>query len=190
MIGYRIWGVLYRIKRRSFILYSPVTLHPWEKSMEAVCEEGNLEEHLRRMEHTCGLYSYKSLNILLEEHREALIQDPIDILVVGTVFNYGIVAEYSDGFRSSHSLIDTIFLLEYDCYECHHEVERPGIKKGEFIMASPLLPWKLIPLCLNHLPEPLETPEWKTFPIEALRIELERYYQVPVRSLKELIGGR
>ena len=190
MIGYRMWNVYYHIGKRCFILYSPAFYNPWNRDVKAVCVEGDLEEHLSSMEHTCGLYSYKSPSILFEKHGKTLIQEPIDVLAAGTVFNYGIVAEYSEGYRSSHSLIDAIFLPEYDCLYCYLDFHIR--KKGEFIQA--LQPphygraskWILISLCLNHLPEPLETPEWETFPIEVLRIELGRYYQVPVRKLEEL----
>ena len=186
MIGYRVWCVFYHTERRSFILYSYVYRHyPWDRDMKAVCDEGRLEEHLRKMTHTCGLYSFKLLDTLLKEHRDELILAPVFPLAVGGVFNYGIVMECSEGYRSSHSLIDTIFLPEYHCFECRG--------KGEFIQAFRLPretpEWGLMPFCLSHLPKPLKTPNWKTFPIEAVRIDLERYYRVPVRPLGELLGG-
>ena len=196
MIGYRIWWVQYHIGRRSFVLCSFVSSDYWNRDMKATCGEGKLEEHLRKGGiHYCGLYSYKSPSILLENHRGELTVAPVPVVAAGAVFNYGIVVEYSEGYRSSHALIDTIFLPEYDCLDCYRyfSVRR----KGEFILArQKSFPfeedpeWYLRFSCLNHLPEPLETPRWKTFPVEALKIELERYYQVPVRSLRELMGGR
>ena len=163
--------------------------------MKAVCDIGDIEKHLRKGTDSCGLYSYKSPDILLRENKE-LIHHPTTLLAAGVVFNYGVISEYSEGFRSSHCLIDTIFLPEFICYRCYYVREEE--RKAEFIQASLspgetiILDWNLDLLCLDHyhLLRRLGIFGWKNFPIEAVKIDLERYYQVPVRDLRELIGGR
>ena len=162
--------------------------------MIAICLDGRLEEHLRGMEHSCGLYSYRTP----EEIVDYLIVDedsyPHQCIpgVGGAIFNYGIVAIYSEGYRSSHALIDTLFLPPFYCYSC---LELGRLSPAEFIVcyigSSPG------GFCLSHLnearifPDPAlphrERPDIIA-PVEVIPRELKGYYQVPIRSLRELVG--
>ena len=190
MIGYRAWFIRYTgrdFPGRDFLLFSLFRLGeiPWRREMVAVCERGTLEEDLRTSSHTCGLYSYKSPSLLFEEE---VLKEPITKPVaVGAVFNYGIVAEYSEGYRSSHCLIDTIFLPEFSCLYCSSPAEfgwSVGLGGGITLF------------CLRHYQnwrrkeKEKRILRGKFFPIEAFRIELEKNYQVPVRDIRELMRGR
>ena len=188
MIGYRVWDILHT-RRKGFRLFSTVFRVEWERDMKAVCDRGTLESDLTRMEHTCGLYSYKSPSILLSEEEDVnFTLDPtLSFVAVGVVFNYGIVIEYSKGYRSSHSLIDTIFLPRFACIECWPYI----IRGAEFLLISPepSRPKEPVPVCLqDYLSRRKEWEKFKAFPIEAIKIDLERNYQLPVRDLKELVG--
>ena len=199
MIGYREWNILYNPEVKQFRLGGVGGLPTvWEREMAAVCDEGRLEEHLRNFEHECGLYSFK--------YPESLPSRSAGGAVVGSVYNYGIIAQFSDGFRSSHAVIDVLFSLPYICYqtvypihvakECDRPVEFFGIRKlyyylrgyrgyvgyyrGHLINFYPLVCY-----CLEHMEE--VKPHLKeVIPVEAALREISNYYGVPVRRWEEL----
>ena len=124
-------------------------------------------------------------------NEEEVLKEPITKPVaVGAVFNYGIVAEYSEGYRSSHCLIDTIFLPEFSCLYCSSPAEF-GSELGRSGLGR-----DIALLCLRHYQnwrrkeKEKRILRGKFFPIEAFRIELEKNYQVPVRDIRELMRGR
>ena len=202
MIGFRVWEIRYNSKREGFVLCSPFSKVPWERDMKAICEKGSLEEHLKEAAHSCGLYSYKSPDPLFKKwdilvrNREGeffcVIAPP---LAVGIVFHYGIVAIYSGGFRSSHCVIDTIFIpSRFSCRKCQGRGERTP---AEFLTVTnpPCHPYYSegyheIPylVCSYHYYSMKEEfiEYTRVFPIEAIRVDLEKNYQVPVRDLRDL----
>ena len=190
MIGYRTWEVRYHVKKGSFVLYGPFSKVPWERDMKAVCKKGNLEEHLKKMVHSCGFYSYKFPSTLLERWGDELFFPTAPPLAVGAVFNYGIVAIYSTGFRSSHCVLNTIFLPpQLPCRKCQGEGMRTS---AEFLMVtySPYYPegYHGIPyfVCFRHYQLKDECEYTRVFPVEAIRMDLEENYQVPVKDLRDL----
>ena len=193
MVGYRVWGIRYHIKKGSFALYSFFSKVPWERDMKAVCEKGKLEDHLKEMVHSCGLYSYKSPVTLFKEWEDELSFTIAPPLAVGAVHNYGVVAVYSAGFRSSHCLIDTIFLPpRFLCQKCQARSERTP---AEFLTVtySPHnpemyhgIPYLVCPHHYRSMKEEFIEGYTRVFPIEAIRVDLEKNYQVPIRDLRDL----
>ena len=193
MVGYRTWGVRYHIEKGSFVLYGPFSEIPWERDMKAICGEGNLEKHLKEMVHSCGLYSYKSPDALFKKWGDELFFATTPPLAIGAVHNYGIVAVYSTGFRSSHCLIDTIFLSpQLPCRKCQGESKRTP---AEFLTVtySPHfpegyhgIPYLVCPYHYYSLKGEFIEGYTRVFPIEAIRMDLEENYQVPVKDLGDL----
>ena len=189
MIGYREWFILYSPETKQFRLSSvtsPTVI--WEREMAAVCDQERLEEHLRNFEHECGLYSFRDP------------RDPVYFplrstlgAVVGSVYNYGIVAQYSEGFRSSHAVIDALFSLPYVCFQsiyggCDKSVEFFGIKLGITPRARGygLIDFYLLTCyCLEHM-EKMRPRLREVIPVEATLREVSNYYGVPVRRWEEL----
>ena len=108
----------------------------------AVCPEGRLERHLRAMKHTCGLYSYKDIRRLLED----LSRNPLAV-VGGAIINYGIITEYTEGYKSSHAVVDAIFMPTFSCTYC----STLGSKvPADLVFANPDLSYDFYFTCYLH----------------------------------------
>ena len=71
---------------------------------------------------------------------------PPDI-VGGAVIHYGIVAEYTGGYRSSHAIVDTVFRPSFLCGYCKKfDYKVPA----EFIFLTPGAPYRHIYTCYIH----------------------------------------
>ena len=188
MIGYREWNIVYNPEMNQFRLSSiAASSIIWEREMAAVCSQGKLEEHLRNFEHVCGLYSYRSPKFLLAERYPSLGT------VCGSVYNYGIIAQYSEGFRSSHAVIDALFSPPYTCArawfsptpipECHKPVEFFGT--GRLYRRPRFHFYPTACFCLEHMEK--ERPRLgRVAPVEAVLKAISDHYGIPVRRWEEL----
>ena len=185
--GYRIWGLVY--VGGSFRLYSLAAGSVWEKEMVAVCLEDSLEQHLKEMKHVCGLYSYKKIERMLEDLPIPANAPDFPVCIGGAIVNYGIVAEYTEGYRSSHAIIDTIFTPVFDCDYCLvAEFGGDDIIPATFVFAGLDYPFETVFAC--HVHQWLAGERFRERGIgydfryvRDLLGELSRYYDAPLSPL-------